>query len=207
VSRWREVIALVVASLSFAAALATPGRVSIWLGTGAAAAVSGAAVAWATGGRSRALLRARRGDVAVGLAAGALLAAASHLGFRLALIGLPGLRPLVVELYEASERPGALATVAVLTLVIAVEELVWRFLAVELLAAAHLGPVAQVAGATLLYVAPLAASGSAVLVAVGATCGAVWATLRVATGGLVAPFTSHLVWAVAVLVAWPLVAA
>ena len=204
-SRSRHVLALLLASLAFAAALAGRGSVSIWLGTGAAAVASLAVAAWADGGRLRELLRPRGAAVAAGLASGLLLAAATHLAYGLAVLRVPVLRPLVAALYgELRAAPGPLAAVPVLVIVVLAEELVWRGLAVDVLAAARLGPLAQVAGATLLYVAPLAASGSAVLVLVGASCGAVWGALRVATGGLATPLLSHLVWAVGVLVAWAL---
>ena len=206
-SRRRLALALLVASLAFAAALAGRGWLSIWLGTGAAGAASAAVALWAAPGRLRELARPRGAAIVAGLASGALLAAASHLGYRLAVAAIPALRPLVAGLYgELRGSPGPLAALPVLAVVVLAEELVWRGLAVDLLAAAGLGPLAQVAGATLLYVAPLAASGSAVLVLVGACCGAVWGALRVGTGGLAAPLLCHLVWAAAVLVAWPLTA-
>jgi membrane protease YdiL (CAAX protease family) len=205
VSGRRHVFAVLLASFAFAAALAGRGSLSVWLGTGAAAVASIAGAAWVAGDRLRELLRPRFAAVAAGVASGALLAAASHLGYRLAVVVAPALRPLVAALYdELRASPGQLVSVPILAFVIVAEEVIWRGLAVDALAAARLGPFAQVGGATLLYVAPLAASGSLVLVLVGAGCGAVWSTLRVATGGLVAPIVSHLVWAVAVLVVWPL---
>jgi uncharacterized protein len=204
-SRSRQALALLLASVAFAAALASRGSLSIWVGTGAAAVVAAAVAAWAAGGRLRELLRPRGAALVVGLASGALLAAVSHLAYRLAVDTVPMLRPLVAALYgELRATPGPLAALPILAVVVLAEELVWRGLAVDVLAAARLGPLAQVAGSTLLYAAPLAFSGSPVLVLVGTSCGVVWSALRVTTGGLAAPLTCHLVWAVAVLVAWPL---
>jgi uncharacterized protein len=205
VSRSREAVALILASVAFAAAFAGRDSLSIWVGAGAAAVASATVAAWAAGGRLRELLRPRGAAIVAGLAAGALLAAATHLAYRLAVVAAPVLGPLVAALYgELRASPGLLAALPVLALVVVAEELVWRGLAVDVLAAARLGPLAQVAGSTLLYAAPLAASGSPVLVLVGTSCGAVWGALRVATGGLAAPLICHLVWAVAVFVAWPL---
>jgi membrane protease YdiL (CAAX protease family) len=46
-------------------------------------------------------------------------------------------------------------------------------------------------------------AGSFLLVACAFACGAVWGTLRVATGSLAAPIVAHVVWDLGVLLVWP----
>jgi membrane protease YdiL (CAAX protease family) len=49
--------------------------------------------------------------------------------------------------------------------------------------------------------------GSPLLVVCAFACGSVWGTLRIASGSLVAPILTHVIWDLGVLLIWPLASA
>jgi hypothetical protein len=197
------------ATLCFAAALLAKGELNVWAVTAGAAVLSLAAAFAADRRRLAALLVPRRRDAVLGLAAGAALVLATHLLYGLAARLLPDLQAVVRQLYaELEAPPGPLAALPITAVVVLAEEVVWRGLLVdELLARLGTAPqrrTALLAAATLLYAVPHLVAGIPVLLLAALALGAVWTTLRLATGGLGAPLLSHLVWSAAVFALWPL---
>jgi hypothetical protein len=177
--------------------------------TAGAAVLSLAAAFAADRRRLAALLVPRRRDAVLGLGAGAALVLATHLLYGLAVRLVPDLPGVVRQLYaELQAAPGPLAALPLTAVVVLAEEVVWRGLLVdELLARLGDAPprrAALLAAATLLYAVPHLVAGIPVLLLAALALGAVWTTLRLATGGLGAPLLSHLVWSAAVFALWPL---
>ena len=205
----RRPLVVALATLCFAAALLAKGELNVWAVTGGAAGLSLAAAFAADGRRLVALLVPRRRDAFLGLAAGAALVVVTHLLWELAARLVPGLPAVVEHLYaELQAPPGPLAALPLTAVVVLAEEVAWRGLLVdELLARFDPAPrrrAALLAAATLLYAVPYLVAGIPVLLLAALALGAVWTTLRLATGGLVAPLLCHLAWSAAIFALWPL---
>jgi uncharacterized protein len=200
--RWTAVL---VATLAFAAGVATSG--SPWLWAAMAATGAGTVVlAWrADAHRLRALLRLDLRSIATGLAAGLLMLAATYLLYPLGVAAFPGLDPRVAQLYRPlAAPPGPVAALPVLLLAVLAEELVWRGLVLDALTT-RLPAGPSVAAAAILYALPQVASGSAIVMAVALACGIVWGAERVRTDGLTVPLLTHAIWSTTVFALVPLV--
>ena len=191
------------ATVAFAAALALEDVGNVWLLTGLAAALSLLLVL-----RSRLAIRrlfvADLPSVLLGLGGGALMAFATHAGYRLLQGPYPGLRPQVRALYEAlQDPPGPLAAMPVVLFVVLVEEIVWRGVLVEGLRQRLSRP--RILGvATFAYVLPQIGSLNPALALAAFGMGAVWTGLRLVSRGLWAPLLCHLTWDLAIFYLWPL---
>lgn len=202
--RGRAAIATLGASALYAGGIALGVAGNVWLATGAAAALSAGLVVWAAPpGWWHQLVPTWR-PIAIGIAAGVLMALATHAGFRLALLILvPELEAQAGELYgQLDDWPGRPAAALILALVVLAEELVWRGLAVDLLRPRLSAPLVVLAAAAL-YAIPQLATGSPLVVLLGLGCGMIWTTERLITGSLVAPLATHLVWDLAIFIVWP----
>jgi CAAX protease family protein len=187
--------------------------INLWATTGAAGAVILALGLWASGRRILPRLgigprHPRHGFAAslgIGLAAGAVMVAATHVGFRLLEGPFPALAPLVERLYaELQAPPGPVAALPVVVLVVLAEEVLWRSVLIDMIRP-RLGTLGTLVLATAVYSIPqmVAADGPLLAAAVGG--GAVWSALYLWRRDLVAPFACHLVWDVVIFVVWPLV--
>lgn len=196
-------ITLVVASVAFAVALFTRRTGNVWLGVALASLVSIGA-AWLTNASPRVELgRGLARETALGAIAGAVMALATQLVAPVALQLVPGAEAEVDALYaNLAHPPGPIAALPVLALAVVAEELVWRGVAMELLAERPWW--VAVGAAALLYALPQIASGSWLLVALALACGLAWGAMRRWRGGLVAPITTHFVWNLAIFVLWPI---
>jgi hypothetical protein len=142
--------------------------------------------------------------LAVGLLAGALLVAATRLGFAWLAPHVPGLLAEVAALQgQAATALSAAALVPGILLVATAEELLFRGLLLDGLRAGR-RPLLAVAVGSLVYAAAQLGAGAAALVVAAAALGAVWSALRLTTGGLLAPLLAHLAWTGSVLL-FPLV--
>jgi membrane protease YdiL (CAAX protease family) len=143
--------------------------------------------------------------IATGLASGVLLYAATRVVVAVATIH-PRLKEAVTGIYARSTETTRAAELAI-SLLVAVpgEELFWRGLVLPVLTDA----TNVAAGAVLAWlagVAVIAVWASLPLLAGAIVGGALWTGLAVWSGGVVAPFASHLVWTGLMLV-WPPAAA
>jgi membrane protease YdiL (CAAX protease family) len=143
--------------------------------------------------------------IGVGLASGVLLYAATRAVVAIATIH-PRLKAGVTGIYARSTETSRAAKLAI-SLLVAVpgEELFWRGLVLPVLTDAS--NVATGAVLTWLAGAAVIAVWASVPLLAGAIVGgALWTGLAVWSGGVLAPFASHLVWTGLMLV-WPPAAA
>jgi len=203
-SKPRAIITLVVATCGFAVALALRERIDPWRSTAIAAAISIALSLWTLGPRLRGLCAITPRGALAAIALGVLLVAATHVAFRITLVASPDLALAIRDLY-ASIDVGAhrLTLVALTTVVVIGEELVWRGVAIEVLTGPR--PPLQVAATSVaLYVLPQLAGHVPLLIVAAFGLGSVFAAQRLVTGRLVDPLLTHAIWSVAVFVVLPL---
>jgi uncharacterized protein len=139
--------------------------------------------------------------IGIGLASGVLLFAATRVVVALATTR-PRLKDAVTGIYARSTETTRAAELAI-SLLIAVpgEELFWRGLVLPVVTDA----TSVATGAVLSWLAAIgviAAWANLSLLAGAVVGGALWTALAVWSGGIVAPFASHLVWTGLMLV-WP----
>ena len=135
----------------------------------------------------------------IGLLAGLAMAAGTLVSVEPVTAVFPALRADIVELYAAFRRPGMLAIVVLMPLVVAFEEIVWRGAIHNALRRRMSWPLAAVAGA-VLYTLAHAPIGSAALLFTSLGAGLCWSMLRAYTDSLPAALAAHLVWDFVVLV-------
>ena len=190
--------------VAFCVAMGLRGELNLWIGTGVAASMS-LGLLWSfspTTFRSNLRLLSFRFLMA-GVIVGLAMSVATWLLYPLAVSIVPAVGVEVRSLYALlREPPGPLKALPVLILVVAAEEFVWRALAIDLFTGV-LGARRAVVISALAYTLPQFALQSPLLVLVALLCGLAWGALRVATGGLAAPFAAHLVWDLLVFVAFP----
>ena len=201
-NRVRATITLGVATVAFAAALALRQYVDPWRST-ALAAVSGIALsAWTLGPRLRGLFTITARGVAAAVALGALLVAATHLGFRVLGYACPALAVTVRSLYISIDLGASrLALAALTTLIVIGEELIWRGVAID--AARMRSKLAVGAISVALYVLPQLPGHVPVLIVAATGLGAIFAAQRLVTGRITDAILTHAIWSVAVFVVLP----
>jgi len=174
----------------------------IWLAVGTTAAVLGMAAARLEGtsilGRGR-----HAGLWPIGILAGLVMAAGTVLLFAPVTNAFPMLEADVQELYAAFQRPGFLAPVLLMPLVVTFEEVVWRG-AVQGALSRHMSWLPTAATCALLYALAHAPAGSPALVLACIGAGFCWSLLRARTDSLPTVLAAHLVWDFAVLVFYQL---
>ena len=184
----------------FAWRLVVTGRTRFWPTTAAAWAVVGLA-AVLTGDPGCCADIAFGVALAVGLVTGAVLYAATRLVVEVGARSVPMLATAVDDVY-AREREASAGVLWAVTFLIVVpaEELFWRGLALPELQRA----IGTFAGAVLAWLAAVAVSASWAsppFLAAAFVGGAVWTAMGAWSGGVVAPFASHVVWTAA-MIAW-----
>lgn len=177
-------------------------QVGIWIGISSAALLLGAGVLCSRrGALVRAQLRPSFRHVAVGTVAGLLMVGATWVLFPLSLRLVPQVLPETAALYGAFGQATPLK-LAVMSLVILGEEVVWRG-AVQGTLSRRTGRFAVVLAA-LAYGAAHLPVGSLLLAVVALCCGLYWGLLAALTRSLVPPLLAHLIWDLTVLVWAPL---
>ena len=200
----RAIVTLVVATGGFALALALRERIDPWRATALAAAVAIALSVWTLGPRLRELCaitpRGALGAIAVGVA----LVAATHVAFRIVLVASPDLAITIRDLYASIEVGAPRLTLVGLTTVVVIgEELVWRGVAIEVLAGRR-PPLHVAAISVALYVLPQLAGAAPLLIVAAFGLGSLFAAQRLITGRLADPLLTHAIWSIAVFVVLPL---
>jgi membrane protease YdiL (CAAX protease family) len=132
-------------------------------------------------------------DAAVGAGVGLALYVGTRLFVWAANHWEPFRRQVADEYGQAATISVARSLVLSLVLMVPAEELFWRAFAQARLVAAW-GAAAGAAGAWLLYVVANAPSRSLPIVAGAIVGGGVWVALWWATGGVLAPLGSHILW-------------
>ena len=199
----RGFIALLVATVGLGVPMALRGEVNLWLLSAVAGAVSLAAVIPAVKPRWSGVWPLEVREIALGCAVGAGMYLATWALFPPVGAAMPWVGADADALYRwLNESPGPVAALPVVCLLIVVEEVVWRGIAVDLLGTSRRTRTWSVA--TLLYAIPHLCSGSLLLIALALACGAVWTALRLMTGSISASTTSHLVWSLCAFVFFPL---
>ncbi len=190
---------------AFGVAIALRDLVNPWLSNAGVAAVALALSAWILGSRLGELMvwRLRGALVAAGL--GVLLVAATHVGYRIAVAGVPALELVVAELYrDIAARPPWLVTALAIALVVAAEEVLWRGVAVEILGR-RFSPRGVIALAPILYAVPQLIGGAWILLAAALALGLVFTAQRLRGENLTEPFLTHIIWSLSVFHVAPLV--
>ncbi len=180
------------------------------LGTWAPLAVAGpllAALVLVREPAARELMRPRASLLLLGLAGAAAMTTATYLLFALLSRLVPDLRLLTIGLYNELRAPGftPLERAALIPLVAAAEEVVFRGIALPDRGAPAARAVRAVALNSIIVGAAHLASGNWLLALVAALCGGAWGGLRVWTRSCVPSVVTHVVWDLAILVFWPLI--
>jgi len=154
-----------------------------------------------------------RHAVLIGVGAGVSMVLLTHLAYSWLSAAFPGLRSGTLELLSLLNVVGfSPSTRAALIVVIAsCEEVLFRGLLPGSNRAAQQGlswPLAPefgaIVGCSVAYALTTVPLGSPLLVLCALVCGIVWSILRVATGSLLVPILTHVLWDLGVLLIWPL---
>ena len=203
-AKTRAIITLVVATCGFAVALALRERIDPWRSTAIAAAVASALSLWTLGPRLRDLCAITPRGALAAITLGVALVAATHVAFRIALVASPDLALTIRDLYASIEVGAHRLTLVALTAVVVIgEELVWRGVAIELLAGPR-PPLHVAATSVALYAVPQLAGHVPLLIVAAFGLGSLFAAQRLVTGRLVDPLLTHAIWSIAVFVVLPL---
>ena len=195
------VLALCVAAFSLAMGLREV--LNIWIGTGSAAVISILLVCRVSSPPSLQTNEDPFRSGITGLLVGLVMSMATWVLYPISIDLVPAIGVEVPKLYGLLRQfPGPVWAFPVLALVVGVEELVWRGLAIDLFSKS-LSASGAVLLASLVYVLPQIAFRSPLLVIVALLCGIVWGALRVRTHGLLAPLIAHLTWDLLVFVLFP----
>ncbi len=163
-----------------------------------------------------ALLRPSLGTIGVGLAAGLLMVALTHLAYALVVPLVPEVRAATAGLLALSNAGGfsSEARAGLIVVIASCEEVLFRGALPDSHAMPGRHRFRGLVRADLVQVVTFAAGyalatvtlGSLLLVVCAFSCAIVWGIIRFASGSLVAPIVAHVVWDLGVLVVWPLAA-
>jgi membrane protease YdiL (CAAX protease family) len=137
--------------------------------------------------------------ILIGVAAGAVMIAATYILFPVVTSICPLALSATKSLYGLIPPRTTLPIVAIVYVIILAEEMMWRGVVQEAIAA-RLRPIGAVIVSALVYGLSHAPIGSPLLVIVAVFCGLYWSALRWKTGSLIPGLVSHLLWDTAVLV-------
>lgn len=138
--------------------------------------------------------------VATGAGMGVLMVALTYPAFALATELVPALRPMVDDLYRATQRPDPLVIMPSVLIIVVAEELLWRGALLRLWRGR---PWVGAALSVLTYTLAQACTGSVVVALLALACGTIWTVQRRLTGSLLSPLVAHLIWTPTVLVFCP----
>lgn len=202
--RW-AVLAVILGTALFGAAMAGRHVVDPWLSSTGAAIVALVLSSLALRSGTGRLLSFDAHTATFAVALGVLMVIGTHLSFRGAIQLVPSLAEEVQRLYRdiSSGTPGRAVRVPLIVLIVAAEEILWRGVVIEL-CHGRLSRGWIVWAATLLYALPQLIGGSWVLVAAATVTGTIFAWQRVLTGRLTDSLVTHTLWSVAVFSLLPL---
>lgn len=182
---------------------AAAARIGFWAAFGTAAIALGAGALLVDRSLLRALWPLRASQLLIGAASGGAMALAAALLYPAVVAAVPWVARDTSGLYRSfAALTLGQAALALLPIIVG-EELLWRGLVPQAFLQRLPASAAVLLGATAYGLCNLP-TGSPVLSLTAFCCGLVWFGLRVATGSLVAPLISHLVWNLLVLFVHPL---
>lgn len=205
VSHARVIVAYVFTSLCLASAWHVTAPYGIWIANAMAGAMAIGFSRWALAGQLRDILGWSRRNLVWGLTLGAVLVVATQVAARLLLAHMPPVLEETRRLYAVLDTPpGPLRAAPIIWLVVIAEELVYRGVVTTWCARSGSTWFALIAS-TALYVIPLVASGSWLLVVIGLSLGTLWTFVRLRSGGILISLVSHALWSCSTFVAFPLI--
>lgn len=190
-------------SIAWAAGAWQARAFGIWPAVGTTAVVLGVLALCLDRAALQAALRPEGRALGWGLAAGAVMTAATYVVYPVFAWIVPFLRGEVADLYLAFGRPGIGAALVALPVVILCEEIVWRGFVFEALST-RFSWVATILLGSAVYALAHAPVGSLALVLACLCVGVCWNALRWWSESLAAAVAAHLVWDLVVLIFWPL---
>lgn len=198
-------VALACCIAAFSVALGLRSEVNLWVGTGLAATFSLSVLFFHSRSEMRSwFTRPSFAVLTVGLLVGCAMSLATWSLYPISTELFPFIAAEVETLYGLLRQPpGPIEALPLLLFVVAVEELVWRGLAMDVLMK-RMGRTEAVIVASVLYIIPQIAMRSLLLMFVALCCGLVWGALRARFGGLAAPLLAHGIWDLLVFVLFPL---
>ncbi|HYQ46699.1 MAG TPA: CPBP family intramembrane glutamic endopeptidase [Polyangiaceae bacterium] len=154
-----------------------------------------------------------RQSLLLGLGAGAAMVLSTQLAYAWLSVAFPALRSSTLGLLFLLNVVGVSppARAALIVVIASCEEVLFRGLLPGSTRAAHQAlrvPLAQEFRGLVLWSVVYALTTvplkSPLLVLCAFVCGALWGTLRLATGSILVPILAHVAWDLGVLVIWPL---
>lgn len=137
----------------------------------------------------------------LGLGFGLFLVVATQLAAHLLLPHLPFVLTETQRLYARLDTPpGPVQAAPIIWLVVIAEEFVYRGV-VTLRCARTMSATRAILSSTALYVVPLTASGSWLLVVIGITLGALWSYVALRTNGILVTLIAHAMWSCSTFIA------
>ncbi len=179
--------------MAWIAGAAIAASLGLWSGMGTTAVVVGLGVLATRWQALREMLRPHPKPIVIGLAAGLLMALATHLSYGPISALVPFVKTGTAQLYlETASRPRLAFGLLLVPIAIA-EEVVWRG-AVQAALTARFGTTVAILAGAALYAICHAPIGAPVLIMAAVGCGLVWGALCATTAGLIAPMIAHVLW-------------
>jgi membrane protease YdiL (CAAX protease family) len=178
-------------------------QVGLWFAVGGTGFALGILAAIMDRHSLRKQLRVAPGKLGIGLGAGLLMTVVTYLVYPTAVRLVPEVVREAALLYTTFGRVSGWQALVCLPVVVLGEDLVWRAVVQDALAARK-GPMAGVILATLLYALAVVPAGMPLLVAIALGCGLFWSALKAWTGSLVPVLLAHLLWDMTVIMLNPL---
>jgi len=207
----RQAPLAVICAVAWTVAAAFSGVLGIWLAVGSVAVALAILVAVIDFPATRSDLRPTVPLVAIGLAVGGVMSAATYWLYPIVLGAVPSIATDTASLYAAFRAPSQVVTSIAFVPVVIGEELVWRGVVQRAIAdrlkftdRPWMGMLAAVSVTAVIYALAHAPIGSPVLVLVALCCGIVWSTLRAVTGSVAPALVAHLLWDLLILIWLPL---
>ncbi|NQW04985.1 MAG: CPBP family intramembrane metalloprotease [Acidobacteria bacterium] len=201
----------VICVVAWTAAAALSGTFGIWVAVGSVAVILGVLIAARDLSGVRSALRPTMSLVAIGLAVGGAMSAATYVLYPMVLSAVPSIASDTASLYASFRAPAAVVTWIAFVPVVIGEELVWRGVVQGAIAdrlrfadRSWPGMLVGVVAIAVVYALAHAPIGSPVLVLVAFGCGLVWSALRAVTGSVAPALVAHLLWDVLILMWLPL---
>lgn len=203
-SSWRVIVAYLVTSLCLASAWHVTVPFGLWIANATAGVMAITLSRWALKGQWLKVIGWSKRDLVWGLALGIVLVIATQVAARTLLVHLPPVLKETRRLYAILDTPpGPLRAAPIIWLVVIAEELVYRGVVTGWCARKGSFWFALLAS-TALYVVPLLASGSWLLVVIGISLGTLWTFVRLRSGGILVSLLSHALWSCSTFVVFPL---
>ncbi len=201
---WAHIV-IFVATILFGLAIAARHSVSPWLSNVLASVLCIGLALFVLRDRLHGLFSFRSRGMVFSAVLGIAMVGATHIGYQGALMLWPGLGSVVEALYADIRQTSipVFGTAAIVLVVVAAEELVWRGVAFEFLEG-RVSKMGVIVGSTVLYAVPQLIGGSWVLLGAALTLGLGWAVQRSASGNLTESFTTHGIWSVGMFCLVPL---